>query len=200
MDMMKIIAASFAAIFINNFVLDRFLGLCPFFTVSKKPSSAFIIGVAVTVMMVVSCAALYPLNRYVLVQYNLDRYLQTAVFVISAYLLVQGTGYLMKRLMPDMSKELFSYFPLLASSCAVLRAAFIVVRGNYDIAQAIVFSFSSGAGFTIAMIMMSSVKERTDAAGANGARTPDAFKGLPVSFISAALMALSMYGLRGILK
>jgi electron transport complex protein RnfA len=195
MDLLKITSASFAAIFINNFVFSRFLGFCPFFTVSKKPYFAVIPGLAVTVLMTLTCAVLYPLNHYVLAPMILEKYLQTAVFVFLAYLITQAAQFAMKRIMPYSSGEIFSYFPLLSSNCAVLGAAFIIINENYNIIQGLVFSFSSGIGLTLALLMMSSVKERIDSP-----HIPAAFKDLPISLISAALMALSMYGFTGIFK
>ncbi len=195
MDFMKIMAVSFGAIFINNFVFSRFLGFCPFFSVSKSPGPAFIMGLAVTVMMTASSAILYPLNHYILVPFKLDKFLQTGVFVLLTYLLIRTAEFIMKRFLSGLSKGPGIYFPLLTSNCAVLGAAFIVIRENYNIAQGLVFSFASGIGFTLALFMMSSAKERIDSSN-----VPAAFRDLPISFISAGLMALSMYGFSGILK
>jgi electron transport complex protein RnfA len=195
MDMMKITAAAFGAIFINNFVFSRFLGFCPFFSASKNPVPALIMGAVVAVMMSVSSAVLYPLNHFVLIPLKLDKFLQTAVFVILTCMMLQGAELILKRLFPGLSKSLGVFLPLLASNCAVLGTALIVIRENYDMTQGLIFSFSSGIGFTLAIFMMSSVRERID-----GPHVPAAFRGLPASFIAAGLMALSMYGFSGILK
>lgn len=195
MDISKLAVIFFGAIFINNFIFSRFLGFCPFFGTTKKLDSAIGMGSAVTFVMVVSTLVIYPLNYFVLVPYHLDKFLQIIVFIFVIAAFVQLMEFVLKKFVPALYQSLGIYLPLITTNCAILGAAFIVINERYNLVESVVFSFAAGAGFTLALIMMASVRERL-----SRAKVPAAFKDLPVAFITAALMSLAMYGFLGIVK
>lgn len=195
MEISKLLTILFSAIFINNFIFARFLGFCPFFGVTKKLSSAVGMGFAVIFVMVLSTLVIYPVNYYILVPYHLDKFLQIIVFIFIIAAFVQLMEFVMKRFVPSLYQALGIYLPLITTNCAILGAAFIVINEKYDLIESLVFSFAAGAGFTLALIMMASVRERLARA-----KVPLPFKDLPIAFITAALMALAMYGFLGIVK
>ncbi len=195
MDINKMLTLIFGAIFINNFIFSRFLGLCPFFGVSKKIDSAIGMGFAATFVLVMSTAVIYPVNYYILVPLNLDKFLQIIVFIFVIAAFVQLVELALKKLIPVLYHMLGIYLPLITTNCAILGTAFIVVVEKYNFFESIIFALSAGLGFTLALIMMAGVRERL-----LRAKVPKAFKDLPVAFISAALMSLAMFGFIGIVK
>lgn len=195
MDINKILTLIFGAIFINNFIFSRFLGLCPFFGVSKKIDSAIGMGFAATFVLVMSTAVIFPVNYYILVPLNLDKFLQIIVFIFVIAAFVQLVELALKKLIPSLYHMLGIYLPLITTNCAILGTAFIVVGEKYNFLESIIFALSAGLGFTLALIMMAGVRERLVRA-----KVPKAFKDLPIAFISAALMSLAMFGFIGIVK
>jgi len=195
MDINKIFTLIISAIFINNFIFSRFLGLCPFFGVSKKIDSAIGMGFAATFVLVMSTVVIYPINYFILVPYHLDKFLQIIVFIFVIAAFVQLVELALKKLIPSLYHMLGIYLPLITTNCAILGTAFIVVLEKYTLAESVIFSFSAGLGFTLALIMMAGVRERLVRS-----KVPKAFKDLPIAFISAALMSLAMFGFIGIVK
>ncbi|MEJ5284335.1 MAG: RnfABCDGE type electron transport complex subunit A [Brevinematales bacterium] len=195
MDINKILTLIFGAIFINNFIFSRFLGLCPFFGVSKKIDSAIGMGFAATFVLVMSTAVIFPVNYYILVPLHLDKFLQIIVFIFVIAAFVQLVELALKKLIPSLYHMLGIYLPLITTNCAILGTAFIVVGEKYTFIESIIFALSAGLGFTLALIMMAGVRERLVRA-----KVPKAFKDLPIAFISAALMSLAMFGFIGIVK
>jgi electron transport complex protein RnfA len=184
-----------SAIFVNNFILSQFLGLCPFFGVSKKMDSAIGMGFAVTFVLVMSIMIIYPINLYILVPLGLDKFLQISVFILVIAAFVQLVEIVLKKLSKGLYKALGIYLPLITTNCAILGSAFLVLQKNFDYLQSLVFAFAAGIGFTLALVMMSGVRERLDTA-----EVPKAFKDLPIAFITAGLMSLAMFGFLGIVK
>lgn len=194
MDISKIFVIIVSAIFINNFIFSRFLGLCPFFGVSKRLDSAIGMGFAVIFVLVMSTIVIYPVNFYILVPLKLDKFLQIIVFIFVIASFVQLVETVLKKLTPSLYHALGIYLPLITTNCAILGTAFIVVD-TYNFIEGIVFAFSAGLGFTLALIMMASVREKL-----TFSKVPKAFKDLPIAFITASLMSLAMYGFLGIVK
>ncbi len=184
-----------SAIFVNNFILSRFLGLCPFFGVSKKMDSAIGMGFAVTFVLAMAIALIYPLNYYILVPAGLDKFLQIIVFILVIAAFVQLVEIVLKKISPGLYHALGIYLPLITTNCAILGSAFIVIQAKFNFAESIVFAVSAGLGFTLALIMMSGVREKLELA-----KVPKAFQDLPIAFITAALMSLAMFGFIGIVK
>jgi len=195
MDVNKIFTLIVSAIFINNFIFSRFLGLCPFFGVSKRLDSAIGMGFAATFVLVMSTIVIYPVNYYLLVPFHLDKFLQIIVFIFVIAAFVQLVELALKKLIPSLYHMLGIYLPLITTNCAILGTAFIVVYEKYTFLESVIFAFSAGLGFTLALVMMAGVREKLQRA-----KVPKAFKDLPVAFISAALMSLAMFGFIGLVK
>jgi electron transport complex protein RnfA len=195
MDPVKFIILSFGAVFLNNFVFSRFIGVNPSFINSKKPGLAAVIGLAVTFFMTAASAALYPVYIHLLVPYGLDKFLATPVFVIICFTIIELTEFLIKTLIPSFKGKFAKFMPLLTVNSAVLGAVLIIIHDKYDFLTGIIYSFSSGLGFMFAMVIMAGISERLQRS-----KVPAAFSGLPIMFISASLIALALYGLIGIFK
>lgn len=184
-----------SAIFVNNFVLSRFLGLCPYFGVSKKMDSAIGMGFAVTFVLTMAIAVIYPINYYILEPLGLAKFLQIIVFIFVIAAFVQLVEIILKKFSKGLYKALGIYLPLITTNCAILGAVFIAIQEEFNFGESIVFSIAAGLGFTLALVMMAGVREKLETAD-----IPKAFKDLPISFITAALMSLAMFGFMGIVK
>ena len=195
MDANKILIIMISSIFVNNFIFSRFLGCCPFFGVSKKIDSAIGMGFAVTFVLVMSSIVIYPVNYYILKPLGLDKFLQIIVFIFIIAAFVQLVEIMLKKQIPSLYSALGIYLPLITTNCAILGSAFIIINEGYSLIESIVFTFSAGLGFTLALIMMAGVRMKLEIA-----KVPDAFKDLPIAFITASLMSLAMYGFIGIVK
>lgn len=196
MDVKIIFMILFGTIFINNFVLTQMLGLCPFLGVTKKLNSAAGMGIAVTSVMTVTSVLTFVLYRYILVPYNLT-FLRTMTFILVIALLVQLTEAVMKKIFPVLSASLGIFLPLISTNCIVLGVSVLNINSGYITAEyglikSVVQGFGGGAGFTLALLIMAGIRERLELAD-----TPVNLKGLPVSFITAGLLALAFLGFSG---
>jgi len=171
-------------VFISNFILAQFLGLCPFIGVSRRMDSA--VGMGVAVIFVMSLAALAPwaVYRLILVPLRLE-YLQTIAFILIIASLVQFVEMVILKISPPLYKALGIYLPLITTNCAVLGIALIAVRSNYTALESVVAGVSAGLGFLLAIVLMSSLRERLDMEW-----VPKPFRGVPIAFVTAGLMAL----------
>ncbi len=187
-----LVAIFISSIFVNNIILMRFLGLCSFFGVSNKLSSA--LGMSAAVFFVMNLAAIvsWVLYNFVLVPLNLV-FLRIIVFILVIASLVQLVELFMKKNIPSLFKALGIYLPLITTNCAILAVAFLIVDYKFNFLQAIVFSSGTAIGYTIAIILFSSIRERLELAP-----LPNAVKGYGIVFITAALMSLSFMGLIGL--
>jgi electron transport complex protein RnfA len=192
--MENLLALIIGAVFVNNFILTRFLGLCPFFGVSKKTSSAIGMGFAVVFVMGISSAVTWFINYLILVPFKIE-YLQIVSFILTIAFLVQVVEIILKRFNETLYKSLGIYLPLITTNCAILGVAFINVQNNYSFIAALVFGISAGIGFTLALILMSGIRERLELA-----KVPDIFKGLPIAFIVAAIMSMAFLAFSGMIK
>lgn len=195
MEFNHIMVIMISAIFVNNFIFSRFLGLCPYFGVSKKMDSAIGMGFAVTFVLTMALMVIYPINKYVLIPLGLDKFLQIIVFIFVIAAFVQLVEIVLKKMSKSLYSALGIYLPLITTNCAILGAAFIAVQEKFNFIESVVFAFSAGLGFTLALVMMASVREKLEMAA-----VPRAFKDLPIAFITAALMSLAMFGFIGIVK
>lgn len=180
------------AVLVNNFVLTRFLGVCPFLGVSKQLSSAVGMSAAVTFVLVFATAVTYPLYWGLLEPLGIA-YLDTMVFIVIIALLVQMVEMIMKKYVPPLYRALGVYLPLITTNCAVLGAALINVDGTYSYTQALVHSFGAGIGFFVAIFLFAGVRRRIEHSD-----IPEAFKGAPATLIAASITALSFTGFGGI--
>lgn len=182
-----------SAALVNNVVLSRFLGLCPFLGVSKKTSTAVGMGAAVIAVISLSSAITYFINRYVLRE-NLA-YLRTIVFILIIAALVQTVEIILKKKMPSLYKALGVYLPLITTNCAVLGVVLLNVEQNYTFIQAMVNSLGAGLGFMLAMVLFAGVRGKME-----DCDVPEFLQGLPITLIAASLVSLSFLGFSGIVE
>ena len=192
--MTKFIIILLSAVFINNYVLSKFLGICPFLGVSKKLDSATGMSVAVIFVMLLATAVTWPIQYFLLDPNDLG-YLQTIVFILVIAALVQLVEIVLKRYIPALHKSLGVYLPLITTNCAVLGVTILNIDENYTFAEAMVNSLGSGIGFFLAMVMFSGVRSKIE-----GADVPESFKGLPVTLVAASITSLSFLGFGGVIE
>ncbi len=192
--MTKFIVILLSAVFVNNYVLSRFLGICPFLGVSKKLDSATGMSLAVIFVMLMATAATYPIQMLILVPNHLE-YLQTIVFILVIAALVQLVEIVLKRYLPALHSSLGVYLPLITTNCAVLGVTILNIDSEYTFLEAMVNSLGSGLGFFLAMVMFSGVRSKIE-----GADIPESFKGLPVTLIAASITSLSFLGFGGVVE
>ncbi len=193
MDNFKIlIFILMSSILVNNYVLSKFLGICPFLGVSKKLNSAVGMGIAVIFVMVMATAVTYPIQVFVLDKLGLD-YMQTIVFILVIAALVQFTEMALKKFIPALHKSLGVYLPLITTNCAVLGVTIQNISDDYNFIQSMVSSLGCGLGFLLAMVLFSGVRAKIIES-----EIPESFKGLPVTLISASFVSMSFIGFGGI--
>ncbi len=179
-----------SAALVNNVVLSRFLGLCPFLGVSKKTSTALGMGAAVIAVITVSSAITYVIDHLIL-RDNLV-YLRTIVFILIIAALVQSVEIILKKKMPSLYKALGVYLPLITTNCAVLGVAIDAAQKNYTFSETMIYSVGTAVGFMIAIVLMAGVRERIE-----NNDIPDSFKGMPIVLVTAGLMAIAFFGFKG---
>ncbi len=192
--MTNFIIIMLSAVFINNYVLSRFLGICPFLGVSKKLNQAVGMSIAVIFVMLIATAVTWPIQIYLLDPNSLG-YLQTIVFILVIAALVQLVEIILKRYIPSLHKSLGVYLPLITTNCAVLGVTILNIDEGYTFAEAMVNSFGSGVGFLLAMVMFSGVRSKIE-----GADVPKAFQGLPITLVAASITSLSFLGFSGVIE
>jgi electron transport complex protein RnfA len=181
-----------SAVLVNNFVLTRFLGICPFVGVSNQLESAVGMGGAVIFVLGMASATCWLLDAYVLQTLHIE-YLRTFFFIIIIAFLVQLLEMVLRKFSPVLQKMLGVYLPLITTNCVVLGVALLNVDLKYNLLQATVHGIGAGAGFTLALIVMAGIRERLDTAD-----LPEIFRGVPITFITAALMSISFLGFSGL--
>ena len=189
----QLLAIFFSAAVVNNFVLYRFLGICPFLGVSKKTGSALGMGLAVTFVMVIATTATWLIHNLLLVRFGLP-FLQYAVFILVIASLVQFIEMYMKKYQDNLYKAFGIYLPLITTNCAILGVTLLMVLEGYNFIESLVFAIGAGAGFMLALLLMSGIRERLDLAD-----VPDALKGAPIALIIAGILALAFAGFGSIL-
>jgi electron transport complex protein RnfA len=192
MDFKYLVYILLMGIFVNNYVLQKFLGICPFLGVSKKFNQAFGMGVAVIFVMLCATAATFPIFMYVLVPLKLQ-YLQTIVFILVIAALVQFVEIVLKRFIPALHKSLGVYLPLITTNCAVLGVAINNITDGYNFVESMFSSLGVGLGFLLAMVLFAGVRSRIENCPA-----PKAMQGLPVTLIAASIVSLAFLGFAGI--
>ena len=189
--MQAILGIILSAILSENFILVKFYGICPFMGVSKKIDTAVGMGVAVTFVMAIASAACYAVN-VLLVKLSLD-YMQTVAFILVIAAIVQVVEMFLKKSVPALYKALGVYLPLITTNCAVLGVVLVNVQKGYNFLLSVVNGAAGGLGFTVAIVLFASVRERV-----NRADCPACFKGFPIALISAGLLALAFMGFSGL--
>ncbi len=193
MELLKsLIVILLSSVLVNNYVLSRFLGICPFLGVSKKLGQAVGMGISVTAVMLLATAATWPIQYFVLEPLGLG-YMQTILFILIIAALVQMLELLLKKFSPALHKGLGVYLPLITTNCAVLGVAINNITDGYGFLESIVSSLGCGLGFLLAMVLFSGVRSRIDES-----RVPKPFRGLAVTLIAASFISLAFMGLAGI--
>lgn len=187
----SIITIAIAAIFVQNFVLARFLGLCPYIGVSKKIDSALGMGMAVIFVMTLASLITWLIQYYLLVPYHLE-YLQTIAFILTIASLVQFVEMVIQKMAPALYKSLGVFLPLITTNCAVLGVSILNITDKMNFIGSIINGFFSGVGFTLVLVLMAGLRERLDKA-----EVPESMKGMPIAFIIAGCMALAFLGFSG---
>ncbi len=182
-----------SAVLINNIVLSQFLGICPFLGVSKKLSASLGMGGAVSFVLILAGALTWAVQVYLLNPFKIG-YLQTIAFILIIAALVQFVEMVMKKYSPPLYKALGIYPPLITTNCAVLGVAIINIQKEYTFGKVMVHSLSHAAGFTLALVLMSGIRERME-----DADIPESMQGTPIALVIAALMSMAFLGFSGLI-
>lgn len=193
MGLGEIFSLAVAAILVNNYILVQFLGCCSFFGVSKKTETAVGMGMAVIFVMALASAVSWAVWYFILLPLDLE-YMQTIAFILVIATLVQFVEMFMKKSMPALYQALGIFLPLITTNCAVLGAAITNIDNGYSFIGSVVYGVAAGIGYTLAIVIFASIRERLDAT----AKCPKCFEGFPIQLISAALLAMSFMGFSGL--
>ncbi|NTV12291.1 MAG: electron transport complex subunit RsxA [Zoogloea sp.] len=180
------------AVLVNNVVLVRILGMCPFMGVSKKLDSALGMGAATTFVLTLGCGTSYLLDHYVMVPAGVE-YLRTLAFIVVIAAIVQLTELIIQKTSPVMYQVLGIYLPLITTNCAVLGIPLLNVSMKHNLLESLLFGFGSSVGFSLALVLFAGIRERLD-----GADVPAPFKGTGIAMITAGLMSLAFMGFAGL--
>lgn len=194
LDFKGLVVLLMSAVFVNNYVLQKFLGICPFLGVSKKLDQATGMSIAVIFVMLLATAVTWPIQYYLLNPRGLE-YLQTIVFILVIAALVQLVEIILKKYIPSLHASLGVYLPLITTNCAVLGVTILNISENYDFVSSMINSLGSGLGFFLAMVLFSGVRSRME-----GAETPKAFEGLPITLVAASIVSVSFFGFAGVIE
>ena len=194
MDVKALGAILMSAVLVNNYVLSKFLGICPFLGVSKERKSAVGMSAAVLFVMLMAAAVTWPIQRYLLEANGLG-YLQTVVFILIIASLVQLVEVVMKKYIPAIYSALGIYLPLITTNCAVLGLTISNIKDDLTFAEALVSALGAGLGFLLAMVIFSGLREHTE-----NADPPPSFRGIPITLLAAAILSLSFFGFSGIVE
>ena len=192
MSITEIFALSLGAILIENYIFVKFLGICSFLGVSKKMDTAFGMGMAVVFVMTVSSAVTYVVNRFILVPLNIG-YMQTVAFILVIASLVQFVEMLLMKMMPALYQALGIFLPLITTNCAILGAALLNITNDLNFIGSVIYGFSAGIGFTLAIVLFASVRQRLILSDC-----PKSFEGFPIALITASLLAMAFMGFQGL--
>lgn len=202
MDFKALVLILMAGVLANNYVLQRFLGICPFLGVSKKFNQALGMGVAVTFVMLCATAVTWPIQTYLLdMEFTVGEktftlgYLQTIVFILVIAALVQFVEIVLKKFIPALHKALGVYLPLITTNCAVLGVTINNITDGYNFVESMVSSLGVGLGFLLAMVLFAGVRSRIE-----NCPSPESVKGLPITLIAASIVSLAFFGLAGVVE
>ncbi len=207
MELRTLLIISIASIFVNNFVLNRFLGICPYMGVSKDLSSALGMGFAVIFVMTLASFVTWLIYVYLLEpastnvffhMFSMERppdltFLRTIAFILVIAGLVQFVEMVVQKSAPGLYKALGIYLPLITTNCAILGVTVLNINDSLNLLESITQGFMSGVGFTLALVLMAGIREKLDRA-----QIPESFKGTPIAFITAALMSIAFLGFAGL--
>lgn len=192
MSIANLISIALGAILVNNFIFSQFLGICPFMGVSKKVNTATGMGMAVIFVMGVASIFAWLVNEYLLVPFGLE-YLQTIAYILVIASLVQFVEMFLQKAMPALYSALGIYLPLITTNCAVLGVALANTQYQYNFIQSVVYGVTGGMGFTLAIVLFASNRERLEFS-----ECPKPFEGFPIALVSAGLISLAFMGFSGL--
>jgi electron transport complex protein RnfA len=191
---MNLLMMFVAAIFVQNYVLYYFLGICPFLGVSKKVDSAVSMGMAVTFVMTITAVVSWLINHLILLPYKLD-YLQIVSFILVIASLVQLVEMFIRKISPPLYQALGIYLPLITTNCAIMGLALLAALKNFSFLETVIYGIGSGLGFTLAIVLMAGIREQLDLAD-----VPEPLKGAGIALIVAGIMALAFTGFSGMIN
>ncbi len=183
-----------SAIFVNNFVLARFLGICPFLGVSKKVETALGMGMAVTFVMTVATVVTWFIQYFILIPFGIE-YLQTIAFILVIASLVQLVEMVIQKSSPALYQSLGIFLPLITTNCAVLGLAVLNIQKDYSFLEGVIFALGAAIGFTLAMILFAGLRERVALCP-----VPKSFRGTAIALVTAGLLSLAFMGFAGLVK
>lgn len=189
--MKEIFAIIIAALFTQNFVMVKFMGICPFLGVSKKVETASGMGMAVTFVMAIASMCTYAVNKFLLIPFGLE-YLQTIAFILIIAGLVQFVEMFVEKSMPSLYNALGIYLPLITTNCAVLGVTLLNVQNEYNFIQSLLYAVFAALGFTLAIVLFAGIRESI-----SDSDIPTPFRGFPMALITAGLMAIAFMGFSG---
>ncbi len=188
---MDILLLIISAVLLENFIFVKFLGCCPFFGLSDKPSNAIGMGCAVTFVMTLSTAATWAVYNMILVRFELE-YLKTIAFILIIAALVQLVEMFLRKYVKALYAALGIYLPLITTNCAILGCALLCVNSDYDFIKSVLYAFFSAIGFTMAIVVFAGVRAKVEYAD-----VPKCFKGIPITLVTAGLVAMAFSGFQG---
>lgn len=192
MNVTSLLSIALGAILTNNFILVKFLGICPFMGVSKKTDTALGMGVAVTFVMALASMVTWAVDHYILTPLDLG-YMQTAAFILIIAAIVQVVEMFLKKSVPTLYQALGIYLPLITTNCAVLGVVLQNTQNSYDFITSVVYGVTGGIGFLVVIVLFASIRERMEFS-----EWPKAFEGFPIALVAAGLIALSFMGFSGL--
>ena len=181
----------FGAIFINNIVLSRFLGICPFLGVSKSTTTAIGMGGAVLFVMTIATIVTYLIYQFLLIPFGIT-YLQTVAYILVIAFLVQVVEIVLKKISPELYRALGVFLPLITTNCAILGVAILVIQQDFNLLESVVFAIANAIGFTLAIVLFSSIREQLDLA-----ELPKVMKGVPAALLVAGILSMAFMGFSG---
>jgi len=192
--MVELLLILVGAVFVNNFVLARFLGICPFLGVSKKVETALGMGMAVIFVMTIASVVTWFVQYFVLIPFGLE-YLQTIAFILIIASLVQLVEMVVQKASPVLYQSLGIFLPLITTNCAVLGVAVLNIQKGYSFLETVVFALGASIGFTLAMVLFAGLRERIDLCP-----VPQSFRGTAIALVTAGLLSLAFMGFAGLVK
>jgi len=192
--MRDVIIIVMSAILVENFVLSKFLGICPFLGVSKKLSTALGMSGAVVFVMTIASGVTWVVNEFLLQRFGLG-YMQTMAFILVIASLVQFVEIVLKKFVPPLYKALGIFLPLITTNCAVLGVALLNMQKEYTFVKSLFYGMGAGLGFTLALVLFAGVREKLE-----DSDIPESLKGLPISLIAAALVSVAFFGFQGLFQ
>lgn len=194
MDVKALIIILMSSVLVDNYVLNRFLGICPFLGVSKKVNQSVGMGISVIFVMLVATAVTWPVQTFILDKLGLG-YTQTIVFILVIASLVQFIEIFLKKYIPSLHQSLGVYLPLITTNCAVLGVTINNITDGYNFLESMVSSLGCGLGFLLAMVLFSGMRSRIEESD-----IPESFKGLPVTLVAASFISMAFFGFAGIVE